>query len=322
MSMQKGMTLLAAVLIPLSLATADEVVVYSTGFEADQGYETGITLVGQGETAPLWQSLNVGANGIDSGLHPSLGQYAFIGLSPFQDLEAENFTQFVWKPLPQPIPQAGRPIAVFRVTMSIAASLAPTANDCFRWIAFNPDGDQLFALDFDNESKRVNYVLNNDPGLFHFTGTSFENDHLYELAIAMDFDSDTWSASLDGEVLVTDVAITIPEITSALGDVDAVWAIRDVANPGDNFMIFDDYRVTALSVTDIPPVLSFQGFNNDGSLIHLSGAPNTEYELQATGEDFMWSTIADLTTSANGTAAVTDSAGNTLPNQFYRAKLK
>ena len=307
--------ILAGLIIP---AEGAEIVIYSTEFEEDQSFDRDFTLAGQGG----WQSSNVGGNGIDSGTYPALGQYAFIGFSPFQDLSESNFTQFVWNPLPQPIPLPTRPLVSFSVSMAISSSIAGTGDDCFRWIAYTPAGDQLFALDFDNESKKVSYVLNDTPNTFRPTGTLFENEKLYELTISMDFEANQWSARLDNLVLVSNQPITEEVSPAQLGDIDAVWAIRDAVNPGDNFMIFDNYRVASSDGSDLPPILTFLGFQNGSAVIKITGRSNTIYEIQAAGDSFIWDAIADVTTSNTGDAEIIDSSGNSIRNQFYRAKLK
>ena len=40
-----------------------------------------------------------------------------------------------------------------------------------------------------------------------------------------------------------------------LGDVSAVWVIREVGKPGDNYMVFDDYKIEQLEADKITPWL-------------------------------------------------------------------
>ena len=46
------------------------------------------------------------------------------------------------------------------------------------------------------------------------------------------------------------------------GDADAVWLINlknGVNAPGDNYMLFDNYRVTASSLPVVPAQMEFRG---------------------------------------------------------------
>ena len=49
-----------------------------------------------------------------------------------------------------------------------------------------------------------------------------------------------------------------------LGDIDAVWLVYDTTAPGDNFMLFDNYRVTAEALPMISAQMELLGRTVEG----------------------------------------------------------
>lgn len=142
------------------------------------------------------------------------------------------------------------------VQFSVSLLISPSTNgedDFFDWAVFNPDGQHLFSIDFDNFGSLVSYELDDGQGT-RITGVSFENDRVYQLSISMDFRNNSWSAFLDQQPLVTDARITTFGAALKLGDIDAAW-LTD-ATPGDNAMVFDNYRIVA--ETNAPPAIFAQ----------------------------------------------------------------
>lgn len=209
-------------------------VIYSTGFETSEGFSIGPELAGQNG----WEKANAGGNGIVEDYFPGLGQQAFVGYSSFS---GDNL--FVWKALNFTPQTNSRPVIRFSVLMGIVDSLN-FFYDSFDWSIYNRSGQRLFSIDFDNYLLGIYYLLDDQTG-YHDTGAAFDNESIYDLQVTMDFARNRWNATLDGQPIVTEQPITTTGAALDLGDVDAVWLISNSFIPGDNFMVFDEYRIEA-----------------------------------------------------------------------------
>ena len=289
-------------------------VVYTTGFEADEGFDPEFTLVGQGG----WQAFGDGGNGLVDNFFDGEGQQAFIGNTPpeseetvefFSLLTFLNITNFT----------AEAPIVRFNVTMEIVDSTNGN-RDNFRWSTYNVAGDRLFSLDFDNETKVINYALDDDQGL---VPTEFTFDHfgIYDLEVDMNFLNNVWCASVNGTVVVNGQPLTTKEAELTLSDIDAVWAIFQPESPGDNYMLFDNYRISRLGLPSTPPRVEARGVLTGGHFVlRVFGEPNTDYRVEVTEDFIHWTPIKSARTSPDdGTFDFIDEdAGNSV-QKFYRA---
>lgn len=302
---------LIAVTLGLSLrpSRAAETILYQTGFEATEGYDLDFTLAGQQQ----WVGDGSGGNGLVEDFFPEAGQQAFIGFAP-PDQDGEFLS--IWRPINfAPIP-ANRTVVRFSVVMQILDSTNGKHDD-FRWSAYNTNGTRLFTLDFDNETGRINYLL--DDNQFVFTGRTFDREGLYDLTIYFDFGRNFWTALLNGAVVVNSLPIsTFPETPLSLGDVDAVWALHTVNQPGDNFMVFDNYRVASLDSTSIPPVLDPVHFQNGLFQFRLFGEEGVQYSIQVSSGDG-WFDLGAFTAPVGGVFDFQDDTVADYPFGIYRA---
>lgn len=290
-------------------------VLYSTGFELAEGYNPSNTLSGQ----QGWVSTAVGGNGLVSGFFPGQGQQAFVGFAP---LEGTNDILNVWRPI-NFVPASGSNAQVrFSTLMSITDS-SNTNYDAFRWSVYNTNENRLFSIDFDNWSFLISYALDNQTN-FVSTGLSFSNDVIYELVIDMNFASNRWTALLDGAPIVVSQPITTTNAALNLGDVDAVWFIRNPSAPGDNYMLFDDYQIVA-GQTLPPPNVNLRlnavaRLNSGAFLLQIQGPPQTSYVLEASPNLLDWAPIRTNTLAPDGLNDYLDSTAVDQPVRFYRAR--
>jgi hypothetical protein len=307
-------------LVTSAKAAQPTTVLYATSFEADENYSLELDL---GDTTPSGQTgqngwLGFGSkqpywNGILTNYFSGLGQQGYIGFTAPTDTDG---TLTVWQPNITAVP-SGQPIVKFSTLMAIGDSTNERFDD-FRWSAYNTSGQRLFTLDFDNYALEVNYALDDVNG-FVSTGKKFEVNKIYELVIIMDLARNKWSARIDDIPLVTEKAITTTFASLALGDVDAVWSIRDTAHPGNNFMAFDNYQLTAYA-TAVPPEVHIAERLPDGSnLMRLYGEPNKSYTIEATADFQTWMPIS-TSTPPEGILEYLDTAAAGQPKRFYRAK--
>ncbi len=289
-------------------------VLFSTGFEAAQGYDARYTLVGQNN----WVGYGTGGNGLVTNYITGQGQQAFIGYAPPQNT---NDTLNVWRPMVY-LPDTNRTAHVeFSVWMAIIDSTNRNYDD-FRWSIYNTNGQRLFTVDFDNSSLLVSYALDDTAG-FVSTGVQYTNNFLYTLTVDMDFNRNTWSARLDGQLLTSGKRITTKGAALNLGDVDAVWAIRTPGSPGNNYMIFDNYQILLKNNPTSPmaPLLVADGRLVDGRFImHLLGAANTSYALEASTNMVNWFSLQTNSTGGDGSVIFIDGTAPSYKLSYYRAR--
>ncbi|MBI4658933.1 MAG: IPT/TIG domain-containing protein [Verrucomicrobia bacterium] len=218
---------------------AEPKAVYSTGFEAAEGYAAQQPLAGQRG----WNKSGTGGDLVVS--HPAFGagQQAQLG----KTTSGQSLRTSVWQPITNTLP-----VVQFSVSILIAAS-TNSQSDSFDWSVFNTLGEPLFSLDFDNFANLVSYELDDGEGL-RLTDVSFNNGQVHDLLVSMDFRNNTWSAFLDQTPIAADEPITTFGATLDLGFIDAVWLTDDT--PGDNSMVFDNYRI--VSETNAAPLIFVQ----------------------------------------------------------------
>ena len=104
---------------------------------------------------------------------------------------------------------------------------------------------------------------------------TFANSTPYSVVIQLDYVLNQWSATFGGTVIATNQPIGSPGQTKDLGFVLAEWVYADATRPGDNYMIFDDYRVARLST---PPVVTSQPQSQTAAV-----GTNISFTVMATG---------------------------------------
>jgi len=223
--------LLAAWLCLVATGTGTPLLLYSTHFEAEEGFSLDKDLAGQDG----WVSDGEGGNGLTE-WYLEYGQSAYIGYGP---ATTTNGT-YLWKPInhnPTNLP-------VVQVAFELAVIDSSTTNrDEFRWSVYNIAGVRLFSLVFDNRDLGIYYLLDDDT--FRFTGWGFTNDPVYSIQLEMEFAANAWNAWVGGVQVVTNGLITTTNASRTFGDIDAVWLPGQPGATGDNFMIFDDLAITA-----------------------------------------------------------------------------
>lgn len=311
-------SLFAALVVTFAVATSSAQigtanVLYATGFEVSEGYSTNLVLSGQQQ----WYQAGSGGNGVIPNFIANEGQQAFIGYTA--PTPGDSFLS-VWQPLHY-TPQTNQSEVVkFSVWMAIV-DLTSTNRDDFRWVVYNRQTNRLFSLIFDNASLLVAYQGDGDVGMVA-TGNKFTNDTVYELVITMDFNRNQWSATLNQDSLVENLPISSRGAPLTLGDIDAVWVLGDSSKPGDNYLIFDRYRVAVeSSAIRTPPRLTPVLRLPDGVfLLRVVGQPNQSCVLDATADFRQWTPIRTNSTGADGIWDVIDSTASGQNRRFYRTR--
>ena len=150
---------------------------------------------------------------------------------------------FVWHPVDY-TPVASAPVVIFSATTTVFDS-TNGASDDFGWAMYNSAGAFLFFIDFDNASGKVYYLLNGQNAAYIATGSTFTPGKPYSLVVAMDYSQNRWGATLGGQSIVTQQPISQTSQKMDFGDADAVWVYGNAFRPGNNYMVFGNYSVTA-----------------------------------------------------------------------------
>jgi len=300
---------LSLVAFALSYRAAADVTVFSTQFEAAQGYSTNSDLIGQNG----WVGEGSGGNGLLSNFMPGQGQQAYIGFSPPNP--GQDYLT-VWKPIDYTPLTTGNPVVTFSVTMGVADS-GNTNYDNFRWSVYNSQGNRLFSIDFDNYYLDVNYQLDGTNELF-LTGTPFNNSSFYNLSVTMNFASNRWTAVLDKAVIASNQPITTTGAPLNLGDVDAVWLVFNTNRPGNNYLLFDNYKVTAAPSLPGRPLLQLLSKVGNQTSLRLLGESGWRFAIDATTNFTQWTPLKTNIVS-DGSFDYADTAASAA-RRFYRAR--
>jgi hypothetical protein len=305
---------LLVLLLPAGRAAGAATNIYFTGFEKAEGYDDRYELAGQ--RSWLKDPSGGGGNGLVTNFFGTWAGYVgLFSLNP----KAEFLS--VWRPINFSPPNTNRFEVRFSVMMAVFDSLDSTNRDNFFWSVYNQQANRLFTLDFDNNDLGIYYLLDGSSGWVD-TGWSFANDLAYDLEIVMNFSSNRWSALLGGETIIANQPITTTNAPRNLGDVDAVWAITDINRAGDNFMAFDDYRITGELLPVPPPaspVLGPFGRQPNGSFVlRVNGANGTRFAVDGSTNFTTWTALGTNTISG-GFFDYTDT-NSVLNRRFYRAR--
>jgi len=323
---------LAGTALAASVGSAQPLILYETGFERFEGFSADQDLVGQGNWIGLATDLEgkptvLAGNGVLSEPVPGFqGQYAYIGYDAPQ--RAADFN--IWRPVN--LRPTGQPLPLIRFQVSFQINDSTEQAkfyDDFRWSVYSVAEHRLFSLDFDNDSLGVNYILDDargdQPPPIVPTGFTFEHGEPYDLEMDLNFQRNLWTARINGVVVVNAQPITSSGAALTLGDVDAVWVIRTPGSPGDNYMIFDDYRISVLPLSDIPPTLEPVGLLNNGAfVVRVFGEPGVTYRLEAStltaSGPSSWTAVATgLAQSPGGYVDLQDPGAGAEASRTYRA---
>jgi hypothetical protein len=205
--------------------------------------------------------------------------------------------------------------------MSIKDSTTTNYDD-FRWSIYNTNSRRHFTLDFDNNAQAITYALDDQSG-FISTGRKFTNGTIYHVEIDMDFSVNRWNAALDGDLIVEYQLITTQGNALNFGDADAVWSIQKPGAPGDNFMLFDNYTVTAILAPLPPPAaprfVTIQQLGANQMLLRLEGWLNQFCRVEFSDDLTRWQSLKTASFSNTGSLDLVDDSAASSAARFYRA---
>jgi subtilisin family serine protease len=223
---------------------------YATDFNVGSGFTAGRSLQGQNGWLILGATQAVQVISAGSGGE----QTAYIGYAP--TYSALYDTHYAWRPVNY-LPATNQ-----LVRFSTRIRLVDSTNgeyDYFAWAVYNRAGDFLFEVRFHNDEApvRLYYRLNNElpPEI---TSLTMNINVEYEFTLLMDFNRNVWEAALGGITLVEGAPINASNnpLPMDLGDIDAVWYWAAPPYAGNNYLLFDDYRIDILTPGQPPAILA------------------------------------------------------------------
>jgi hypothetical protein len=285
-------------------SSAAPVTLYETTFE---NFNPNLDLAGQNQ----WISNGVGGNGLV--LDYIDAQSGYIGYGPPPSTNG----LYVWRPVnhnPTNLP-------IVTVTLDMEVIDSTTSNyDEFRWSVYNIAGDRLFSLIFDNRDWGIYRQLDNDQ--FEFDGWGFETNTIYTVELRMNFASNRWDVWVGGEQIVTNELITTQNAPRTFGDVDAVW-LRGGAVAGNNFMVFDNLKITAEAIAVPPPappvIQPLLAFGGGQYLIRVTGTEDVKFAVEGSTNLLNWVSLKTNVISG-GYFEHLDTTAAGLTRRFYRAR--
>ena len=103
------------------------------------------------------------------------------------------------------------------------------------------------------------------------------------------------------------------------GDADAVWAIYSPGHPGNNYMVFDNYRITAEPLAYLAPSIESVGIAGGKYALKIHGEPQVKYAIDSSVNLKTW--LPALTkSSVSGVIDFIDSTTAT-NRRYYRARV-
>jgi len=314
-SMNSRMLCLLLVLFTSVLVISAGTTLYTTAFEASEGYNGDFALAGQRG----WLADGSGGNGIVTNFFEGFGQQAFIGFIPPTN-SAQSTT--LWTPI-NFNPTAGATIVKFSTTLQLFKSTTG-GDDEFRWAVYNQASKRMFSIDFFMSSQAIYYELENQQATN--TGFTFDVDGSYDLVSYMDFERNQWTAFLNDRVIANALPIRLTNSTALnLGDVDAVWFINNAQSPGDNYMVFDDYTITAENITSIPAALEDMGMTPEHFYqFRVFGEIGVKYAIDVTTDFKTWDQLypdpGQTFVNTDGSFIFKDTTAPEFSRGFYRVR--
>ena len=261
--------------------------------------------------------------GIDSNLVAGLGQTAALGY--LGSTAPPSNTQFIRvgrKVDTEPVVAGNKPIVDFYCQIGLTKS-TNSRNDDFELLVYNWDDKVLGGLTFDmTQGKLFRYdanEYNTGSSDSPYTDTGLSLSSLYgtvlEVTMHVNYKTNTWSATMGGVQVVSGAQFTRRPTTGTssaartFGSVQARWYITTVGYPGNNWMLFNDWSISASAEPSIPASASAGYAANSTASITVTDADSVGWTVSS---DQTWAVVSPTTGTGTGTVTVTCAANSGL----------
>lgn len=206
-------------------------------------------------------------------------QMAYIGEHPPSDPVTSVGQPFNFDPI-----AAGTDIMVVDTLVVFEKSSREQPDDLFMISIANSNGKRLASILFNNDA--LNYGIWRHDGVSDFfLGLGHFFDQLHLMLVEIDYNNNTWTAYIDGNILFKDQQFTTTQFTKDFGYLAYEWQ-ENSSGPGDNKMLVSDVFVWA-----VPP--GEEDFQVDEVGVNRSGMPEIEFTAEP-GWDYQVEYSADL----------------------------
>ncbi|MBI5767106.1 MAG: immunoglobulin domain-containing protein [Verrucomicrobia bacterium] len=267
--------------IRLRLVSTDSTDLYTTDFESfTVGSDTIIGTDG-------WSSTNYGSGA--SGIIQSTqfgSKAAYVGFNSTTDSLVS-----VWRPIGYLPVAAATPTVNFSVDLAIIDS-TNGKRDAFFFLLYNASGQLLASLAFDNVGQRI---YRYDGSVYRDVG-AFTRGTRYALTASINFAAGTWTAALAGTTLFANQQVNAVGRSLSLGMITTTWLPTTTGSPGDNYLLFDNYRIglvsAAAAISSQPTNQAvFAGETATFSVV-ATGVPAPSYQWQiSTNSGGSWADV-------------------------------
>ncbi len=196
-----------------------------------------------------------------------IGNSAYLGGNPARAIGVNNRSVYLRRAVDLDPVALGQEVATFSVVVGIKDSTVDSLfrRDNFEFQVWNSSSQLLAGIQFDNNRLdsftglplRSIYLLywNGSAFVYTNTGYSFLPETLEVLEFRINFRTNRWTVSLGGAPLFQDLSFYTGPSARNLGTVRVQMQVMNSyplstdIYPGDNYMLFDDYRLRTDPVT-------------------------------------------------------------------------
>ena len=244
----------------------------------------------------------------------------------------------------------GQEVATFGVAFGIKDSTSASLiglnrykRDNFEFLVYSQAGALLAGVQFDNTTLdtvsglplgkiyRLAWNSSAVPPAFEYynTGFVFLPQTLESLQFRINYRTNRWTAMLGGVPLFQDLTFYTGSLTKDLGSVMVKMGVglfsynsftkTTIIQPGDNYMLFDDFAVRTDPVTTTPNVSKTNG---GAATINWNEEASYSYRLQYSSDCKTWLDFAGTihTATVTGDTRFTDPTLPVPTRRFYRVK--
>jgi hypothetical protein len=319
--------------------------VYSTGFESPPFTLGPDTIRNTDGWSGPFVFAGKGLSGIDSGTRlgwAGLGNVAYLGANPTRITGVSEKSVYVRRPVNLDPVALGQEVASFSVLFAIVDSTADAVTGSYRRDNFefqiwnsDPTPKLLGGIQFDNNRLdsltglplRSIYLLywNGFGFVYTNTGYTFLAEVPEILDFRINFRTNRWTVSLGGAPLFEDIAFYTGPSARTLGSVRAQMQVTNTfpgtidIYPGDNYMLFDDYRLR----TDPVTVTLESSWTATGACkLDWNEEYGHRYRLQYSPDAASWFDFAETihTATSTGDRSFTDTTSPRPARRFFRVR--
>lgn len=266
-----------------------------------------------------------------------IGNAAYLGGNPARVTGVSNKAVYLRRPVDLDPVALGEEVATFSVVFGIKDSTAASSyrRDDFEFLIYNKTSQLLGGIQFDNTTidsltglpLRSIYLLywNGSAFVYTNTGYTYLPETLELLVFRINFRTNRWTVTLGGAPIFQDLSFYSGPNVKNFG---SVLAQMQVANtyplstdiyPGDNYMLFDDYRVR----TDPVTVSLASSWTDTGAFkLVWNEEYGHQYRLQYSSDCANWLDFAGTIHTATATAdySYIDTTSPRPAMQFFRVR--